>query len=282
MLIVTGTKRSGTSMWMQILKAAGFPVLGTAFPKNWASSIREANQEGFYESPLRGGIYYATNPHPKTGLYLFPEDTRRAAVKVFVPGLVRSDRAFIDRVIATMRSVREYGPSISRLYAMEHEHKQTLLREQGKDPSTVPVVEHVPPELEWWSDNYALLSDALTRRYPLHMVSYDAVLTRPSELIPEAIAWLGGGDNAAAVAVVQAELRTQRVDKHEEYVLALDDDIANLCDELYRRVHEREPLTGDFIDALNAADERMHPRIKEARRRAHQSRLAARRRRRPQ
>ncbi len=147
MILVTGTKRSGTSMWMQILKAAELPVLGNAFPKNWGRSIRAANQEGFYESELCSGIYYATNPNPKTGLYLAPEATRRAAVKVFVPGLVRSDLAFIDRVIATMRSVREYGPSIARLYRMEHEHKLSVAREQGEDESSVPVIEHVPAEL---------------------------------------------------------------------------------------------------------------------------------------
>src|SRR5688500_18403904 len=112
MIIVTGTKRSGTSMWMQILRAAGFPTLGEAFPRDWARTIRQANPEGFYESPLRTGIYYATNPNPRTGAYLFPQSTRRTAVKVFVPGLVRSDMAFVDRVIATMRNPREYVHSL--------------------------------------------------------------------------------------------------------------------------------------------------------------------------
>ena len=28
MVIVTGTRRSGTSMWMQILQAAGLPIVG--------------------------------------------------------------------------------------------------------------------------------------------------------------------------------------------------------------------------------------------------------------
>ena len=32
MIFVSGTKRSGTSMWMQVLRAAGLPVLGEAFP----------------------------------------------------------------------------------------------------------------------------------------------------------------------------------------------------------------------------------------------------------
>ena len=95
MLIVTGTKRSGTSLWMQILIAAGIPHFGEAFPRDWENTLKEANKEGFYESMLRAGIYYATNPHPKTGAYFFPEQVEGHCVKVFIPGLVRTDRAFI-------------------------------------------------------------------------------------------------------------------------------------------------------------------------------------------
>ena len=40
MLFVTGTKRSGTSMWMQVLRAAGLPVIGTEFPRDWGEVIR--------------------------------------------------------------------------------------------------------------------------------------------------------------------------------------------------------------------------------------------------
>ncbi len=80
MIIVTGTKRSGTSMWMQILKAAGLRVLGEAFPRDWGETIRDANAQGFYESPLRHGIYYRTNPHPRTGAFLPPQDTKHMVV----------------------------------------------------------------------------------------------------------------------------------------------------------------------------------------------------------
>ena len=52
MILVTGTKRSGTSMWMQILIAAGFTNFGSAFPANWGESIKEANSKGFFESKL--------------------------------------------------------------------------------------------------------------------------------------------------------------------------------------------------------------------------------------
>jgi len=121
-IIVTGTKRSGTSMWMQALKAAGLPVLGEAFSGSWGESIRDANPKGFYESPFRQGVFYATNPDPKTGAYLRPEETKRVVVKVFVPGLIRTDIAYVDHVIATMRPWREYTRSIRKLYALEDAH----------------------------------------------------------------------------------------------------------------------------------------------------------------
>ena len=86
MIFVSGTKRSGTSMWMQVLHAAGVPILGKAFPRNWAKTLREANPEGFYESLLRNGIYFRTNPHPQTGKYFEPPHVEGYAVKVFIPG----------------------------------------------------------------------------------------------------------------------------------------------------------------------------------------------------
>ena len=103
MIVVTGAKRSGTSMWMQILVAGGYPYIGTAFPANWGEAIRDANPRGFYESKLSAGVYFRTNPDPQSGVYLHAEDSRTHALKIFAPGVVRSDIAFLDRVIVTMR-----------------------------------------------------------------------------------------------------------------------------------------------------------------------------------
>ena len=121
MIIVTGTKRSGTSMWMQLLTAAGFPPIGEAFPRSWDKTIKDANPGGFWESTLRRGVYHETNPDPATGTYLFPQATERHVVKVFIPGLIRSDRAFIGKAIATIRPWRQYVRSVTRLYEMEQE-----------------------------------------------------------------------------------------------------------------------------------------------------------------
>jgi hypothetical protein len=103
-------------MWMQILVKAGFPYIGEIYPSKWSESIQDANQKGFYESSLRKGVYHKTNPNPKSGAYLSPDKTKRHALKVFIPGLIRSDLAFIDYVVGTIRPWREYVSSVRRLY----------------------------------------------------------------------------------------------------------------------------------------------------------------------
>lgn len=262
MIIVTGTKRSGTSMWMQVLKAAGYPILGEAFPGDWGDTIRDANSQGFYESPLRHGINYTSNPHPVTGAFLHPSETETMVVKVFALGLAKSDLAYVKRVVATMRSVREYAASLTRLQQMERSNKRVKAERSGKPPEAVPEYEYLAPALEWWHDNYSLLRDALIRRYPLHMVSYEATLAQPEAVVSETLAWLGGGDVQAATAVVQAELRTQRAPQLEPGPLAgLNDAQLALCDELYARVHQRQELDGDLIDRLNAMQDELEPVI---------------------
>ena len=265
MIIVTGTKRSGTSMWLQILKAAGFPLLGDAFPHDWGETIRAANEGGFYESPLRNGIYYATNPHPLSGAFLPPQQTRSVAVKVFALGLVRTDLAYLDNVVASMRHWREYAPSVERLWNMETESKRARAEQNGQPAAAVLDFKKMSPVLEWWRDNYALIRDALVRRYPLHMVSYDSVLREPDAAITETLHWLGGGDATLASAAVRSELRTQKASERpapssvDESGLSVEQQ--TVFDELYARIDLRQPLDAAFIDRLNETQNQLAPQI---------------------
>lgn len=253
MIIVTGTKRSGTSMWMQILIAAGFSPIGEAFPAKWRVTIKDANPEGFYESALREGIYYATNPNPQTGQYLFPEQVEHHVVKVFIPGLVRTDRAYIGRVIATMRDWREYEASIRRLEAIE---------ETQRDKPSPP---RLPPALEWWTENYALVRDIAMRRYAVHVESYDRLISSPETVIGEAIQWLGRGDAKRAAERVKPEHR------HYEKppTMSVEPHIAEVFDELYAAVSELKGLSPSFIEKLNQTHQTLGPVIRE-----HEQRLA--------
>lgn len=251
MMIVTGTKRSGTSMWMQILIGAGYPIIGEAFPMRWEHTIKAANPEGFYESHLRRGIFYRTNPHPKTGAYLFPEQVAHHAVKVFIPGLVRSDRAFIGKVIATVREWREYESSIARLYAIEDQSR----RAEGKG-ALIPE-ERMPGALEWWSENFALVRDIAVRRYPVHVQTYEGLLQQPDKVIRDVLKWLGRGDPDKALAAVKPEHRTQ---KRPEST-TVEPAVAEVFDTFYAAMHAGKGLDAALLQKLNDTNELLVPRI---------------------
>lgn len=255
MLIVTGTKRSGTSMWMQILIAAGFPPFGEAFPANWGQTIRDANPSGFYESLLRQGIYWRTNPHPRTGAYFFPEQVERHIVKVFIPGLVRSDRAYIGKVVATVREWREYEASLNRLYAMEDEARRARVPD-----SPNPV--RFDPVLEWWTENFTLVRDIAIRRYPVHVQSYDGLLDDPEAVIRKTLAWIGDAqaDPDKAVAAVEPRNRTQKRPESS----SIEPEYAALFDELYAMIHAGKGLEHAFIAKLNETNRELMPRVQAA------------------
>ena len=261
MIIVAGTKRSGTSMWMQLLTAAGFPPIGDAFPRNWESTIKDANPAGFWESELRRGIYHATNPDPKSGAYLFPEQTRRHAVKVFIPGLIKTDRAFIDKVVATVRPWRQYVRSLRRLYEMEREAKRA---KRKNDTETLPDPVYMPPVIEWWIENFSLVSDIVTRRYAFYMVAYDSVLADPDKTLRDVFHWLDDGDVEAAIEHVEPTLRTQDEDTDDERTfddVDLEPELIEVFDALYEVVRTQEPLQQSFVNRLNETNQKLSGRI---------------------
>ncbi len=260
MIIVTGTKRSGTSMWMQILRGAGFAIVGEAFPRDWANTIREGNPLGFYESPLRRGIHLATNPDPCTGAYLCPTATRSVVVKVFVPGLLRTDLRFVHKVIATMRPFREYMASVERLYRMEHENRRAQRSAPTLPAAAITATRPmVAPVLAWWSENYGLLRDAALRRYPLHLVSYGRVLSEPAPRVRAALQFLGAGDEARARAQVRCDLQTQHGGRAEGPLF--DAEAEAVFDELYARVHDGVRLDQAFFSRLDRTHARLMPRL---------------------
>ncbi len=265
MIVVTGTKRSGTSMWMQLLQCAGLQVIGDAFPRDWSELLREGNQEGYYESRLRRGIYCETNPDPVSGAYLRPEETRLHGVKVFIAGLTRSDLAFIWRVIATVRPWREYVHSVRRLYAIEDAARAERVRRGIPGVSPTPP-RRMAPALEWWFENYLLFGDALLRQYPIRFVAYDAVLENPGDVLSTVFRWVGAGDAEAAATQVKPRLRTaqeksmQPIAPEEELPLVA----AEAADEFYRTILAGKPFEAEFIQRMNDANEAIADRVEAA------------------
>jgi hypothetical protein len=262
MLIVTGTPRSGTSMWMQILVAAGFEAIGEPFPGDWQALLSSANQDGYWESQLLGGVYYRTNPHPLTGAFLFPEQTHFHAVKIMVPGLLRSDLAYIDRVVATVREWRQFVASRVRL-------RELYQSQFGLEPHEQIFRHELPPALEWWVDNFALLRDLATRRYAAHVCSYQSLIEDPERAISEVLRWLGRGDLARAVAAVRPERQTQHAASlgvvpntpAPDSDHSLDSLDIEVFDELYDHIHRGRALSAAFLAKLNDTDLRLRPRL---------------------
>lgn len=275
MIVVTGTMRSGTSMWMQALAASGLKLIGAEFPANWKERIGSANSQGFFESSLRGGIYYRTNPHPETGTYLQPDRTRLHVVKVFAQGLVRSEIAFLHRVVLTIRPFREYVSSITRLMEIERRAKA---QELGRD---VPAPLHVPHALRWWDDNFSAFRDSLIRGYPTHAIAYDTVL-EDRDAVARTLQWVGAPDLEAGLARIDQRLRTQRAGAASgEDATACDAELPaaaiEVFDELYDRVRSSRGFDPDFLARMNQIDALLRPQLDEARAQLRREKRARRR-----
>ncbi len=243
-------------MWMQVLQAAGLPVIGEAFPLQWKQTLVELNRGGFYESTLRDGVNFTSNPHPSSGVYLHPHETRADVVKVFAEGVVHTEFAFLDRVLVSVRPWQAYAASMDRLYAIE-------------DAALGRSVDQRPPRLhgalEWWRANYGLIRDVALRRYPVHFQSWPATLRSPQTVIPEVLSWLadalppGSGplDVEAAVAVVDPAQTTYAEPPTIEH--QLPQQAPRVFDALFAAIDEGRGLEADLVEQMNAAHELLEP-----------------------
>ena len=245
-------------MWMQVLAAAGLEVIGEKQPQHWGEHLTAANPDGFYESELVAGIYFRTNPHPISGAFLFPDQTMHHAVKVFIPGLIRTDLAFIDRVIATMRPWRAFARSRARLQALT----RAGAGGDDEDDEDNEGVTTLAPGLEWWSENFALVRDVATRRYPVHMQSYDSLLKDPEAAIHAVLRWVGVGDPKRACTVVRRE-RLGHSEEGEVDRSGLEPRHMEAMDELYEHIHVGKALSQALVDRLNQVDRELRPRLVE-------------------
>ncbi|MDG1482880.1 MAG: hypothetical protein P8R54_25035 [Myxococcota bacterium] len=194
MVVISGTGRSGTSMWMQILADAGMSVLGERFPSNWEKTLKAANPQGFFESTLVKGINFTTNPDPISGARVIPEESREQVVKIFASGVRRTERIYLDRVLLTVRHWRAFALSVHRLNAIQSAQNIALPETQAN------------PCVWWFLENIAVLQDAMIRGYPMRAVTYEAVLAEPEAVVGEILGWLGVSVSAAHV--VDPSLRT--------------------------------------------------------------------------
>ncbi|HVU02847.1 MAG TPA: hypothetical protein VHE30_13900 [Polyangiaceae bacterium] len=240
MLVLTGSKQSGTALWMQILIAAGVPPFGLA-PSADPASPGEGES---FEASLRQGIYFATNPSPKTGRYVFPEQIEGCVGELHPAGVTRTDRAFIGKVLVTMRPVGEYVVAMRRLHALEDA--------TGRGPPA-----RLDPALEWWAENHSLVKDVAIRRYPARFETQDRLLREPDVLIPDVIRFLGRGDPARGADAVRPEHR--RFDSATD--LSIGQAAQAVCDELHDTVDRGLPLSTALLAKLDDVHRTLLPAL---------------------
>jgi len=253
MIIITGDRRSGTSVWMQILQGGGFQILGEMFPAHWKDLMEQANPKGFYESTLVQGINYHTNPDPNSGAWIPPDKVTRVGVKIFADGLVKTDYAYITNVIFTIRKWQECAASQVRM----DEIRTKSSAPDGIEPNAERAQE-LPPGFRWWQANFSIIKDTRTRRYPAAVFSYAALLENPEKIIGAAFKWLGGGNAAAAVSVVEQSLRTQKNIRLPN----IDHDYSEVFDEFYNTLHSNQQITPAFYAKLVETDKKISQEIR--------------------
>lgn len=188
-------------MWMQVLSAAGFAVVGEQFPLDWHQRFPDANQRGFFESSLVTGINFSTNPNPVTGAYLDPHESHEVAVKVLLPGLSLTQRVYLDRVILSVRGWRSFVASRFRA--------DQMIRAYDAQPIASGPYNTSP--MRWWLDHYRALDDVCRRGYPIRVVRYEDVLAHPDSVVASTLEWLGVDcDVSAAIRTVDSTMRTQQ------------------------------------------------------------------------
>ncbi|MAR56499.1 MAG: hypothetical protein CMM93_04895 [Rickettsiales bacterium] len=242
-------------MWMQVLRAAGFQPLGRAFPGDWGQTIADANPDGFYESRFRSGIFHATNPLPETGAYIHPDASRNAVVKIFPFGVRKTHRAFLDRLVLTMRPCAAYIRSRSRLYSMEHESRPEAVRER------VEPIAYMPAYLEWFFENITLLGDVRLRKLEHRIVTYDRALREP-QAVGEIVRWLGG-DSDAAIAEIRGERQTQ-VGEWGELSDVPPPAMRNIFDALYQAFDDGGSPDAALLRAIRRVHAELLPRFQNA------------------
>ncbi|MEZ4321619.1 MAG: hypothetical protein R3F61_29365 [Myxococcota bacterium] len=251
MIVVAGTKRSGTSLWMQILSEAGFRYVGDRFPRNWEQKLRDANPNGFYESVFRQGVNFQTNPHPRTGKYLRPEQSTKLLVKVFPAGVSRSDIAFLDRVVVTIRPWRSVVRSVRAMQRLEAEV-------WGWETLESPPL-YLVPEVEWVYENFLLVRDLRLRAYPNVVHSHAHLMRDPARTIRTVLEFLEGPVEKTPQLAKLIDTRLNRQSKGEHEVPSVfDPSVAAGLDHWMANVEAGRWNDRDGLEALEEAWKFIH------------------------
>jgi tetratricopeptide (TPR) repeat protein len=177
--VVSGLPRSGTSLMMQILEAAGVPP----FTDN-KRQADESNRKGYYEHDKVASLL--SNPDRS-----WIKEAKGTAIKVVVPLL-----AGLPRKLGKPDSEAE--PLHYRILFMERDMEEILrsqeamLRRLGKSSATSEKI--VDISKAYRQQERHAKSWCIGRGIPAMSVSFKALVHRPDEILPQLVGFLGVAD----------------------------------------------------------------------------------------
>lgn len=239
--IVTGSKRSGTSMMMYILKEAGIPVGGFKFPMRINSENEDTIIDAGREfSAFENDESYATLRSFNTnGYWEYPSVCGKgiqhkhktydgSVVKVFNEGLLLSEESLVGKVMFMMRNPKKVL------------HSSIKIGKLKNDPVLIDLQAIRMKKL--WAETFRWLKGKDFR-----IIIYEELLLDPSHSIKEVIEWIGRGDARWGIKAVDT-----RMDRSDEI-----DHQSDSIDELYRYYElavkrDVAGLHGEDIDELTS------------------------------
>jgi hypothetical protein len=231
MIVATHTEHERAAAWIDVLRAAGAPVLGESIPKTWSEHAETAVQPSFFATLGDQGVFYKTNPDPYSQVYLDAAEAEDVAFRMKVNAVLRSERAYLGHVVASMPHFRAVEGEGERLAAV----------------------------LLWWNDYVGLLRDASTRRYPLHLVSEEALARAPEATLRTVLGFVGAPLTEAAERVASA-LPAPRP-RDPDAGRGLPPTVLDVFEELHRRVDQDEGFDRPFLERLYAVNQALTPQI---------------------
>lgn len=184
-VVVSGLPRSGTSLMMMMLDAAGIPPM-----QDYVRTADDDNPKGYYE-------YERVKKMPE-GDTAWVKDARGKSVKVITALLEHLPSKFKYNVIVMRREMDEILAS-----------QKKMLERRGEDPEKVSDAEMAQLFNKHFDKVIAWVKKQKHLRYI--EVSYNDLLEDPEEEIEKVNQFLGGHlDTAAMLAMIDPKLYRQR------------------------------------------------------------------------
>lgn len=184
-VVVSGLPRSGTSLMMMMLDAAGIPPM-----QDYVRTADDDNPKGYYE-------YERVKKMPE-GDIAWVKDARGKSVKVITALLEHLPGKFKYNVIVMRREMDEILAS-----------QKKMLERRGQDPDKVSDAEMADLFNKHFDKVMAWVKKQKYLRYI--EVSYNDLLDEPEEEIEKVNQFLGGHlDTAAMLAMIDPKLYRQR------------------------------------------------------------------------